>query len=266
MTVELTVGMPMFRSKYIGWLAFEGLIRQEDVNFEWEIVAVEETNNSEVFGLDRIKEYEERLKGVGCVRINYTPLNEWIPLARKHRMIAEKADSRIYAGNADDFYPDPGRLVRHYEAFKEGCDFNILDRAVYYSINKDIAFVRHMAASHRLDDFEGRAVRTALHKKLPESNRKKGCDKWMYESYKASCLIEGHRIKIKVSSDGWQKSLTTFGFNNVSIDRVDLWPDDKDKEPYPVSEIEKNIPKEVMDRLRKSKEDMHLHKRSWGAD
>jgi len=40
--IELTVGIPMFRSRHIGWLALESLCRQKDIDFKWELLIMEE--------------------------------------------------------------------------------------------------------------------------------------------------------------------------------------------------------------------------------
>ena len=53
MSIEFSVRMPMFRSKYIAWLALESLCRQKGVNFEWELITAEEQVGKEVFGKKR---------------------------------------------------------------------------------------------------------------------------------------------------------------------------------------------------------------------
>jgi len=267
MTIQLTVGLPLFRAKYIAWLALEGLIRQKGINFEWEIVIIEETNNSEVFGIDRINEYRERLEDVGCVNINYQSLDNWIPMAEKFKLMGEEVKGKIYAGNADDYYPSPYRLKSHYDALIHGkYDLFLPRRVIYYSIAEDIAYMRNMDKSHRVDDVEGRAVRAEFMRGLDPKGRKKGCDKWMHMSFITKARHKYNRqIRIiKDESDNWKYGLSTFGFNNISIDRIVEWGNDSDKTLWPKENMEKYIPIEVLERLRDSKKNIKHHKRKLG--
>ena len=52
--IELTVGLPMFRSEKIAHLAFESLCNQKNIDFEWELLIMEESE--ERFGPDRVRE------------------------------------------------------------------------------------------------------------------------------------------------------------------------------------------------------------------
>jgi len=45
--IELSVGLPFFRSKYIGWAALESLCLQENINFEWELIIMVGANAPE---------------------------------------------------------------------------------------------------------------------------------------------------------------------------------------------------------------------------
>ena len=53
--IELTVGLPMFRSETIAHIALESLANQKDANFGWELLIAEETE--QCFGEEKIKEY-----------------------------------------------------------------------------------------------------------------------------------------------------------------------------------------------------------------
>ena len=80
--IKLSVALPVFNSKRIAWLAMEGLCRQENINFEWELVIAEE-QGPEKFGSKAFLSYEGRLREVGCVRVRYIKLIKWIPLKQK---------------------------------------------------------------------------------------------------------------------------------------------------------------------------------------
>jgi len=43
--IEMSVVMPLYRAKFIGWLAFESLIRQKGIDFEWELIIMQEKND-----------------------------------------------------------------------------------------------------------------------------------------------------------------------------------------------------------------------------
>ena len=44
--IEMSVRMPLFRARYIAWLALESLCRQKRVTFKWELVIAEEQDCS----------------------------------------------------------------------------------------------------------------------------------------------------------------------------------------------------------------------------
>ena len=51
--IEASVTLPLFRSQYIAWLQLESLCRQQDVDFEWELLIAEEQGD-ETIGIKRI--------------------------------------------------------------------------------------------------------------------------------------------------------------------------------------------------------------------
>ena len=68
----MTVALPMYRCRSIGWLALESLCNQVDIDFEWELIIMEEAGvNAGVLGFDpmgrgTIMAYKARLK-TSCV-------------------------------------------------------------------------------------------------------------------------------------------------------------------------------------------------------
>jgi len=264
--IELTVGIPMFRAKYIGWLPMESLIRQEDIDFEWELIIIEELSNSEVFGLDNIMKYKESLKNVGCVEIKYTPLKAWIPLAEKHRRLGQATaeTSRIYASNAADNYSAPKRLARHYEAFKENIQCHLPTKGVYYSLSENIAYVRDTDHSHRKDDVAGIARCSKSMRKIQTSKKLTAIDMWMWQQHIKIARETGSTVAIKIDdSDNWKYGLNVRGFNNISDLNFSKVKFNKERAPYPVDEIKKHIPAEVMKRLKDSCVNLGKHKRSF---
>lgn len=62
--VELSVAIPCYNGKKIGWLCMEGLCNQVDINFDWEIIICEEKHNG-MLGIDFFKKYVDRLSKIG---------------------------------------------------------------------------------------------------------------------------------------------------------------------------------------------------------
>ena len=57
----LSVVIPYYRAKFIGWLPLESLINQINIDFDWEIVIMEEMGDIP-FGVNNIIPYIKRLK------------------------------------------------------------------------------------------------------------------------------------------------------------------------------------------------------------
>jgi len=261
MAIELTLGMPFYRAKYIGWLPFEGLIRQRDVDFEWEIIVMEEVNNDEVFGCSRVMEYKERLEDAGCVKITYQPVNQWIPLGKKHCMLVEFIDkeSRIYGMKAADMYPPPLRLKRHYEAFKNKIVCHLPRKGIFYSLYDNLAYVRDSTHSHREDDVNGIGWDAKSARKLKNCNKITAIDMWMYNT-----ILGKDKNGIKYDdSDSWEYALNVRGFNNLSALNfswiIGKW--NEERHEYPVGKIKEKIPSEVWNMLMDSKQYLRKHVR-----
>ena len=119
-----TVGLPMFKAERIGFLALESLARQQDIDFSWELIVIEETE--EAFTESRLRKYEDRLNKVGCLRIVYKSLEDWIPLSLKWLQIADEASatSNLLLLQAADCYSQPKRLKQTMDILQsENCDW-----------------------------------------------------------------------------------------------------------------------------------------------
>ena len=78
--IELSVCIPLFRARYCAWLAFEGLCRQTDIDFNWELIMAEEVGDED-FTEAEVMKYKARLEKVGCVKLKYIPIKKWMPLS-----------------------------------------------------------------------------------------------------------------------------------------------------------------------------------------
>ena len=259
--IELTVCLPLFRAKHIGWLPLEGLVRQQGVDFGWELVIAEEVDDPETFGWDRIAPYGARLEAAGCRRIEYIPLPHWIPLGTKIGRMARQADprSRICVENSADYYSAPERLARHRAAFQaEDIDQHLPAKAIHYSIGEDRAILFDSRFAFRKDAVVGRATRMDLMRQLPEPGPRQGCDGWMWRQFHDLRRREGRHFAVRPDrSDTWMSALSTVGFNNLSpttlpVPRRFHWS----LTAYPVEEIRARIPPEIMARLAESR--IHL--------
>ena len=136
--VEISVALPLFRAKYIAWLALESLCRQKGVTFEWELLISEEQNN-ELFGKKEIFEYKKRLEGIKCVSIKYKPLKKKIPLSTKWNLLFNMSDehSRAIIIQAADVFSYPNRLEYTWKAFKENknLDWYRENKGIFYDIS-----------------------------------------------------------------------------------------------------------------------------------
>lgn len=214
-SVELTVGLPMYRAKDIGWLAFESLIRQQLIDFEWELIIAEEFY-TESMGEEAIMSYEDKLKSVGCQKIIYLGINEWIPLTQKWKMIGlNVADtSKALVLQYADQYSAPYRLASVKKLIESGVDWVQSKTLVMYELRTN-----KMATMSR-DDYlfyhpcgAGMAVKASLAKKLPNSNIKKNSEFWFYHAVQD---IKGSALEVAYDEINWSKTLSVFGLSNIT--------------------------------------------------
>jgi hypothetical protein len=217
----LTVGMPMFRTKKIGWLALEGLCRQREAP-AWELIVIEETpERYEPFGRKRIFDYELRLKKVNCQRIVYEPLDHWEELSLKWRRIAELAEGDILVLQAADCYGQPYRLRNTAALMADpAIDWYQAPKGYFYLIKTDEVFeftnanLPHPCALNM-------AMRMKWVRLLPAEQVAYWVDGWLYNSIdriKRAAMDEGLQVVWDTSED-WRLGVDTHGLDNLSISR-----------------------------------------------
>ena len=113
---KLVCALPMWNAEHIGWLAMESLCNQKDVDFDWELIIIEDKGRN-FFGSDRVFSYNKRLAQAGCVSIDYQFSNQRIPLARKWKLMAERAlnPESDFLLVAADCYSQPYRLAETHK-------------------------------------------------------------------------------------------------------------------------------------------------------
>jgi len=213
--IEITVGLPMYRTKYIGWLALESLCRQQ-VDAEWELLIAEE-QDSLCMGREAVDEFSERLKEAGCERIVYLPLDEWIPLAKKWRLLADHVSegSEVFIIHAADCYSAPGRLSEALRLVREGADWVQYPQCYLCNLaDEKIVRFSGVSASPCTD---GMAARMELFRAIPSSEVGRSVDHWLFHSCQKA---KGSVLNLVNDKTGnWELSINVNGINNISCRR-----------------------------------------------
>jgi hypothetical protein len=240
--IELSVGLPIWNSKKIIWLALESLCRQKEINFDWELVIAEEQIDE--IGQEIIDGYFKRLVEVGCCKVFYEPLKEWIPLSKKWKLLGEKCDenSKVFILQASDCYSQPYRLRSTYEAIiRSDCDWYKANHGLFYNIQTK----QHILYSDPINIQRGglnMATKTEYIRKLPVEDRASKVDGWLY----SKCNPQ----KVYIDSNSyWQLGVDTHGLNNISKKRGKFF----NKIEFPFVETSLNIknllPQDIIKRL-----------------
>lgn len=242
--IQLTVGLPIWNSKNIAWLALESLCNQKNIDFDWELLIVEE--QIEEFGIDNVKKFCDRLKKNRCVSIRYIPLDYRIPLPQKWKLMFKSIDknSKIFLLQAADCYAESNRLRRTFEKAKEGYDWIQNRRGYYYSLHykKVIEFDQSTFGAGCKTGLN-MAVSPNILKNIPDSFQTSGIDNWLFKesSPKNVCWIDEH------IPDG----VDTDGLNNISFARRHNFYNPK--KPFNKTDItiDKILPLPILEKLNK---------------
>jgi len=209
--IQLTVALPVFNSKKIAWIALESLCNQKGIDFDWELIIMEEEKNS--FGQEEVSKFIKRLKAVGCRSLKYVPLDYRISLPQKWKQMADLANenSKAYVFCAADDYSPPNKLKMAYDAIKLGYDWVQYQKCLMYDIiSKKHIYYDGTTINRQVGSIA--ACRTASARKLPESFKAKGVDHWLFDSIRPEFVFTD-------KSDNWEKGFATDGYNNISVDR-----------------------------------------------
>ena len=247
--MDMTVAMPFYRAKYIGWLPFESLIRQNNIDFEWELLLIEEDNN-ESFGYEAIENYIPRLKELGCKQIFYEKLNEWVPLAYKIGMLIKYSKGDILTFAVADYYSAPMRLKSCYDAFKNNIDWYRDSKLIFYDIETEELAVRRVSSRGACC----KAVKRNIVDQIKiDSDRWKGIDGWFYKQcYKVKSMKQYVNIN-------WEHGLNTHGFGNLTPERGSKLNNHSHKFIKYHKNLEQIVPIEIVQRLKKSKKQLQNH-------
>jgi len=169
----ITVGLPVYNSKKIAWLAMESLCNQK-VNTFWELIICEE-QHPEMLGIEFYSSYRKRLKEAGCINVIYLKLPQWVNLIKKWQLIAEKSQEEVFIMQSADCYSPSNRLQLTHEAIKEGFDWVDFTKGYFYNFtNKRLILYN----SHNRTNLS-MGFKTEYLKKLPYSPQKSGVDGYL---------------------------------------------------------------------------------------
>jgi len=219
--IELTVALPMFKAGMIANVTLEGLCRQVDIDFKWELIVAEETkkaNNPLVFGKKRLMAYKERLKAVGCERIVYIPVEKWIPLSHKWIDIynMRTKTSKGFVLQAADCFPHSKRLAASHKAIcLDDYDWYQQEAGYFYDIGSDIVSIfthGNTVAYHPTS--VNMTISTLIMGGLQKEDIAKGVDSWLYNRLRPKSVFEDNIF--------YQDGLDINGHNVISHDRRKL--------------------------------------------
>ena len=218
----ITVGLPVYNSNQIAWLAMEGLCNQK-TNYTWELIICEEQHKNQC-GKDLFESYASRLVEAGCVRIVYISLNKWVNLPTKWKMIANAADpkSECFILQSADCYSSSDRIElaqeyiinQNYDWYDEEC-------GLFYDVilKKSILFSKMLLNSSEWKTGLNMAAKTFYLKNLPETILIRGIDSYLYRYIhhynhyaKSFCNYRLNKLSLDVN-----------GVNNLSIFRQQMF-------------------------------------------
>lgn len=252
---RLSVIIPYYRAGFIGWAPLESLVRQEGVEFQWELLIMEE-NFHNPFGFASVSKYWERLREAGCIRIKYMESPEWVPLSAKWYWLIQNTDpqSDVICCNAADIYMSRHRLARQFALLNQTTPWNwhkLSGNLVY-----DIAsgeHVKYESVSKERHDTCCRAASSKLLRQLPLVHLRRGLDKWMYKGLlpQIHCYYD--------ESDLWHETLNITGLNNISLGRGGRVRDIEPPLQDCCSDIQNHIPEEIAQKLVQSRKHVLEH-------
>lgn len=218
--IELSVGLPLFKSKKIVWLALESLKNQISVNFQWELLIIEEDG----YSLDIIKKFVNKLPN--CKRIyyeKYKKSNNNIPITNKWINIAKKCSktSKIIVLQDSDDYSPTERLHNHYEHFKNNnCLISSQLKGIFYNL-KSKKTILYDGSSRKTFTNLNHAILIKDLLKM-EKNKYNGVHQYLHKSVKNNNKIKDKYIFF-TEDDNFLTGFFTDGYNSISLTRKNYY-------------------------------------------
>ncbi|MEA2036288.1 MAG: hypothetical protein U9O94_02180 [Nanoarchaeota archaeon] len=253
--IEMTVALPMFKAGMIANVTLEGLCRQTDIDFKWELIVAEETkkaNNPLVFGKKRLMSYKKRLKEVGCERIVYIPVEEWIPLSHKWIDIYNRRaeGSKCFVLQAADCFPHSKRLAASMKAINNHFDWYQQESGYFYDIGSNVVAWYSLADTIRYHPCAlNMTIDTAIMGGLEKEGIASGIDSWLFNRTKPKSVFLDKNI--------YEDGLDINGHNVISRNRKKLIVEGTKPFSKCDKTLEDIIPDpDIIKHLRKSRENL----------
>lgn len=243
--IELTVAMPVWKSREIVWLAMEGLCQQAKPAFEWELVIDEEQIDQA--GKAFFNKYQKRLYEVGCVAIKYYGRKKWVSPSLKWVNMASMADANSKAfliQDADD-YSHPTRIVDAHSWIADlGFDWYQIRRGHFYDIptGQMMRYSKQGDATHLM-----LALKTEHARTLPSVDKNRLLNRWIYDHTKKQA---GKAFR-QYTDEGDYNLLDTCGHNHITASRSHVFNDPQP--PFEITDcmLEDIVPANVVQLLEK---------------
>lgn len=210
---DLTVGLPIYNSKKIAWIALEGLINQIDINFDWELVVYEEEHEKKIFK-EIIPNYIEQLISVRCVRVLFISNSEKVNLVEKWIELSKNSSetSSVFLLQSADCYSPKTRLSVTYDIIKnQGYDWYDQTKGYFYSFISERFFLYDVKNVTNLN----MGLKTEYLKTLNHSDIPKGIDNYIF----THCKKVNPNLSRYFDETLYDDSIDTHGLNNISVNR-----------------------------------------------
>lgn len=216
----LTVAIPAWNSGNIAWLAMESLCAQQQIDFDWELLIIEENNeNANPFTVESFMQYEEALKKVRCINIKYITLKKRITLTEKWKRMGEIASNNSIAFllQSCDCYSYPTRLKMSYDAAINGYDWFQCKQGCFYEVQTGIVIKYNGDTIEWAKNHLNMGFRTEYAKIIPFAELPSGIDGWLVKIFEE---FKGSPLEIyNDPSDNWKYGVDSHGVNNISKNR-----------------------------------------------
>lgn len=214
----ITVGLPVYNANKIAWLAVESLCNQVTTR-AWELVICEEKHINQC-GEEYFKQYNERLKAAGCVKVVYIELEQWVNLPTKWKLIGENADknSECFILQGADDYSSADRIELSAQSIIDNdCDWYDEANGYFYDvfIKKLIRFNKNTIKSDAWKTGLNMALKTSYIKSLPSTVIINGVDNYIFNHV----LSQKPETKLYCNQRNNTYSLDINGLNNLSTSR-----------------------------------------------
>ena len=159
--------------------------------------------------------YEDRLRSVGCVRISYDSIDQWIPLSQKWKLLGKRAtaSSKAFVFQAADCYSRPHRLANVYAAIQGGADWVDSETFAVYGVRSGKLIVKHLGTSATGGDM---STRTSYVKSLPDTDRPSKVDSWLFKCCNKKAVQDGKNPKLVYTNTDSGYTIYLWGFNDIT--------------------------------------------------